>query len=174
MTSGSWFDGDGLYRQYGTAKATSEVAGEYKTYGDMREINLRIPDLTAVGSTSAAGAGIISNNVKFPTGLRIARIDIISDVAATGSGAVLNLGLIGEDRTTEIDFDGLIAALPVTSFDTVGETTSLTVGSTYAGALLGTSTSSVGYLTADYDTAAFMAGALNIRIFLYGRGTITQ
>lgn len=169
MSSGNWLDADGLYHEFGTTKAAIDVAGEYKTYGDMREINVRL-DLTGLTSSPV----IISQNLRFPTGLRIARIDIISDVAATGSGAVLDLGLQKEDRSTEIDYNGLIAALPLANVDLVGETTSLTAGSTYAGALIGTSTTDVGYLTANYNTAAFTAGAVDIRIFLYGRGTITQ
>lgn len=174
MSSGNWYNSDGLYLEYGTTKPTIDVAGEYKNFGDLREVNIRLADLTTVPVSSAAGAGIISQNFKFPTGCRIQRIEVVSDVAATGTNAVLNLGLIQEDRSTEIDFDGFIAALPLTSFDTVGETTVLTAGSTYGGALLGTSTTLVGYLTADYDTAAFTAGALNIRIFYYGRGVVTQ
>lgn len=167
---GSWMNNDGLYLEYGTTKSAIDPAGEYPTTGDFREINIRIPDMTTITASPA----IISQGFKFPTEMRIARVDIISDVAVTGTNAVLNLGLIREDRTTQLDYDGLIAAIPTTSLDAVGETTSLTVGATYAGALIGTSTSNVGYITADYDTAAFTAGAVNIRIFLYGRGTITQ
>lgn len=174
MSSGNWTNSDGLYLEFGTSKPAVDVAGEYKTYGDFREVNIRIDDLT----TLTAGAAIISQNFRFPKGCRIARVDVIADVAATGSGAVLNLGLIQEDRSTAMTgttpAQAFIAALPVTSFDAVGETTSLTVGSTYAGSFIGTSTTEVGYLTADYDTAAFTAGALNIRIFYYGRGVITQ
>lgn len=173
MSTGNWKNADGLYLEYGTTKATVAAAGEYKTYGDFREINVRL-DLTTLGTAAA----IIDNNLKFPTGTRIARVDVISDVAATGSGAVLNVGLIQEDRSTAMTgttpAQAFVAALPLANIDAVGETTSLTVGSTYAGSFLGTSTTEVGYITADYDTAAFTAGAVNIRIFLYGRGTITQ
>lgn len=169
MSSGNWKNADGLYLEFGTTKPAVDVAGEYKTYGDFREINIRL-DLTTLTSTPA----IISQNLKFPTGMRIARIDVISDVAAVGSGATIDLGLQAEDRSTEIDYNGLLAAVALTSFDTVGETVSYSVGVSGAGALMGTSTSSVGYLTANYNTAAITAGALDIRIFLYGRGVITQ
>lgn len=169
MSSGSWMNADGLYLQYGTAKPVVDVAGEYSTLGDFREINIRL-DLTTLTSTPA----IISQNLKFPTEMRIARVDIINDVAATGASATLDLGLQREDRTTELDYDGLIAQLAITSFNAAGETQSLTAGSTGAGALVGTSTTNVGYLTANYNTTAFSTGAVNIRIFLYGRGTITQ
>lgn len=169
MSSGSWKNSDGLYLEFGTTKQAVDVAGEYKTYGDFREINIRL-DLTTLTSTPA----IISQNLKFPTGCRIAQVTVITDTAATGTGATLDLGLQAEDRSTEIDYNGLIAALPLTSMDAVGETSAITVGSTGAGALLGTSTSSVGYLTANYNTAAFTAGAVDIRVFYYGRGVITQ
>lgn len=170
MSSGTWMNNDGLFLEFGTTKSTVDPAGEYKTYGDFREINIRL-DLTALTSTPV----IISNNLKFPTGERIARVDVISDVAATGAGATLDIGLKKDDRSTELDYNGLVAALPLASIDAVGETTSLTAGATYAGALLGTSTTDVGaYLTANYNTAAFTAGAVNVRIFLYGRGTISQ
>lgn len=171
MSSGTWMNGDGLFVEFGTTKVAIDPVGEYKTYGDFREVNVRIPDMTVLTSSAA----IISNNFKFPIGERIARVDVITDVACTGAGATFDLGLQKDDRSTELDYNGLVAALPLASIDAVGETTSLTAGSTYAGVLLGTSTTDVGaYLTANYNTAAFTAGALNIRIFLYGRGTITQ
>lgn len=169
MSSGNWKNADGLYLEFGTTKPAIDVAGEYKSYGDFREINIRL-DLT----TLTASPAIISQNLKFPTGMRIARIDVISDVAAVGAGATLDLGLQAEDRSTEIDYNGLLAAVALTTFDAVGETNAYTAGVSGAGALMGTSTTSVGYLTANYNTAAITAGAVNIRIFLYGRGTITQ
>lgn len=171
MVSGNWFNNDGLYLEYGTAKPTIDVAGEYKTYGDMREINIRL-DLTTLTTTPA----IISQNLKFPNGMRIARIEVIADTAATSGGTpTLDLGLQKDDRTTELDYNGLIAALALTSIDALGETNSLVVGSTGAGALMGTVLTDVGaYLTANSNSATYTAGVLNIRIFLYGRGTITQ
>lgn len=170
MSSGNWKNADGLYLEFGTTKPAVDVAGEYRTNGDFREINIRL-DPTTLSITTPT---IISQNLKFPTGMRIARIDVISDTACVGSGATLDLGLIAEDRTTEIDYNGLLAAVALTSFDTVGETNSYTVGVSGAGALMGTSTTSVGYLVANTNTALISAGALNIRIFLYGRGVITQ
>lgn len=169
MATGNWFDNTGLYQEFGVTKTTTENAGEYRSTGDMRELNIRL-DLTTLTSTPT----IILQNVRFPTGVRIAEIDVIADVAAVGATATLDLGLQAEDRATEIDYNGLIAALPVASIDAVGETTKIVVGGTGAGALIGTSTTAIGMLTANWNTAAFTAGALDIRIFYYGRGTITQ
>lgn len=170
MATGNWFNPDGLYQEFGTTKATVDPAGEYRTTGDMREMNIRL-DLTTLTTTPA----IISQNVRFPTGCRIAEIDIITDIASTSGGAAtLDLGLQAEDRATEIDYNGFVAALALTSIDAVGETQKITVGSTGAGALMGTSTTAVGYLTANANVAVYTAGAIDIRIFYYGRGTITQ
>lgn len=158
----TWLDPDGLYRKYGTTKAVPNVAGEYKTYGELREIEIKL-DLTKVTATD--GSYIVSDQVFFPKNVRIEAITVSTDVAGTGTGAVLNLGLVKTDRATEIDYNGFLAAFPLTSMDSAGETTTITAGGTYAGALIGTVNSTFdGYITADYDTAAFTAGSVFIRI----------
>lgn len=174
MSTGNWKNSDGLYLEFGTTKAAVDPAGEYKTYGDFREINVRLDLSTLTSSTSAPV--IISNNLRFPSGERIARVDLISDTAITGTSGTLDIGLIKDDRVTELDFNGLISAYTVAAAATVGTSTSVTAGTTYAGALLGTSIAAAdggGYLTANWNTTQTV-GTLNIRIFLYGRGTITQ
>jgi len=171
MTTGNWKDNDGLYRQYGTSKATNDTAGEYKNYGAVREMEITIPDMTAITSSPS----IVSNSYRFPSGMRLQEVQVITDTVCTGTGAVLNVGLIKDDRSTELDYNGLVAALPLTSLDAAGEQTTLKVGDSYAGALLGTDTTdAASYLTMDYDTAAFTAGAIRVRVRYYGHGTITQ
>jgi hypothetical protein len=50
--------------------------------------------------------------------------------------------------------------------DAIGETVTHTNGTTYAGALVGTTVgANPGYLAADYDTAAFTDGTVLIRIY---------
>lgn len=170
MTSGNWLNADGLYQKYGTSKADVETAGEYKTFGSNRVIEC-VLDLTTLGTSPA----IISDNLRFPITQQIELVEVFTETAATGTGAVLNVGLIKADRSTQLDYDGLVAGLPLTSVDTIGEKTTLNVGSTYAGALIGTATTDVGaYLCADYDTAAFTAGKVRIRVQLHGYGTITN
>lgn len=43
MSTGSWNNQDGLYLQFGTAKAIPEVGGEYLVYGETREIEQLVP-----------------------------------------------------------------------------------------------------------------------------------
>lgn len=158
----TWKNADNLYIKYGTAEGTPGHAGEYEYDGPTRMVELTL-DLTTVGSASA----IVEDNVYWPVGARLEKVDVVTITAAVGSGAVLNFGIArNSDRSTAIDADGFIAAIPTTSMDTAGETTSLTAGSTYAGALIGTTNPTyVGILVADYDTAAFTAGLVAIRLF---------
>lgn len=167
---GSWMNSDGLYLEYGTTKTSVEKAGTYRTNGELREVELTLT-LSEVGTSPA----IVSNTQIIPSGVKIQQVVVVASTAAVGATAVLNLGLQKLDRSTQIDYDGIIAALPVASIDATGEQTTLTPGATYAGALLGTTTGAdPGYLVADYDTAAFTAGVLRIRIQYYQDAVITQ
>lgn len=167
----SWLNNDKLYLKYGTSQADLNVAGEYHFDGPDHMFEVKIPDLTKVTATD--GSYILDDSFRLGKGWRIRRVEVITDTAATGSGAVLNIGIVRSDRSTEEDFNGLVAAIPQTSLTPAGKTTTLNAGDTYAGALIGANTASTaasGYLTADYDTAAFTAGAVRVRVFYYFTG----
>lgn len=160
---GSWMNNDGLYIQYGTTKSTPNVAGEYVTTGALREVEMKI-DLTALGTSPV----IISDTTIFPKSCRIEEVEVVTHTAATSTGAaVLNIGFQALDRSTEVDYDGLVAALALTSIDLAGEKTVIRVGSTSAGALLGTALSNPAYLTADYDTDNYDTGVIYVRVRFY-------
>jgi len=118
--------------------------------------------MTVLGTAAA----VMDDVTIFPKNARIERVDVITETAVTSSGSgVMNIGFNRTDRTTALDVDGLVAALPVASFNAAGETVSLTAGSTYAGALIGTTTAYAGVFVADYDTADFTAGKVVIRVY---------
>lgn len=166
----TWKNNDSLYLKYGTALQTAQTAGEFRTNAEMRELWINL-DLTTLTSSAA----IIADTTFFPTTMRIAEIVVMTHTAATSSGsATLDIGLQKTDRSTEIDYNGLVAAMPKTSIDLAGETNTLHAGDTYAGALMGTATTDVGYLTANYNTAAFTAGVVRVRVRYYGYGTISN
>lgn len=158
----TWLNKDGLYLKYGPTSIGPNTAGEY-CYDGPRHVIEAIIDLTKVTATD--GSYFVSDQVFFPKNARIESVEVLTDTAATGTGAVLNVGLCKTDRTTEIDFNGLIAALPQTSLTPAGKWTQLHEGDTDAGALIGTTTTNTGYIVADYDTAAFTAGKIVVRIF---------
>jgi len=159
---GSWNNSDGLYLKYGTDKADPNTAGEYRTNGALREIEVKIT-LTDLTSTAA----IISDAVFFPK-MRIEEVEIVTHTAATSAGSpTLDVGLIQTDRSTEIDYEAFANAVALTAIDAAGEKTVLRVGSTGAGQLIGTTTSNVGYLTANYNSAAYTAGVIYVRVRYY-------
>lgn len=156
---------DGLILKYGTDKAVANTVGEYSFDGPRHLIEITISDLTKITATD--GSFLLSDQYILPKSARIEQVDVVTETAATGSGAVLNIGLISTDLATEIDYNGLIAAVAQTVLTPAGKTTQIRTGDTYAGALLGTTTASAGYLVADYDTAAFTAGKVIVRIYYH-------
>lgn len=161
----NWLNPDGLYQKFGTNEGTETKAGQFPyTSGGANQVVEADILLTDLALTPT----VLSDGIRVPMGARIEKVEIIVVTAATGAGAVLNVGLIKDDRTTELDYDGFVAALAVTSLTPAGFTVILYEATTGNGALIGTSISLAqgpGLLTADYDTAAFTAGRIKVRIF---------
>jgi hypothetical protein len=160
----AWLNNDDLYLKFGTEKATPQTAGEYRMDGPEHMIEIKL-DLTTLTQTET----IQSDTVFFPKNARISRVDVVTHTAAA-TGTAIDVGLIrSSDRSTEIDYNGLLAAFPTGSMNADGETTKLTAGSTYAGALIGTTTSTyVGHISASMtDATAFTAGVIYVRIYYY-------
>lgn len=159
---GTWLNSDGLYIKYDRNAAEMGKAHEFRHDGPYHVMELVLDDLTELADTSA----IIDDNAFIPKNARIERVDVVTETAVTSGGsAVLNVGLIRTNRSTALDADGLVAALAIASFNAAGETVNLTAGVTSAGALIGTTLANAGLLVADYDTAAFTAGAVIVRVF---------
>lgn len=157
----AWFNNDGLYLRYGTEKTTTEVAGEYKTFGPLREIEVKI-DLATL---TTSGQTILSDTVFFPK-MRVEEVTLEVQTAATSGGsATLDVGLVSSsDRSTEIDYDGFIAAEVLTAINTAGKKITYVNGTSKAGALIGTTLASVGHLVAKAGTAVFTAGVVYVRV----------
>lgn len=161
----SYYDNAGLYRKYGPDKATAKVAGEYHQNGKLHEIELKILPATLTQTET-----ILDDTVQLPAGARIQEVEVVT-VTAAATGTAIDLGLIRSDRTTELDYDGLLAAMPLANMDAAGETgiyrKSVTVptGLTGTGALVGTTLANNGYISASMtDATAFTAGDLRITV----------
>lgn len=155
---------DGLTIKLGVSEATVGRSGEYVTDSGVRvvEFALNLVDVTS----ATAGATVIDYNATLPKGARIEQVQVITTAAVTGTNAVLNLGLKRTDLSTELDYDGLgtAAALTQTAMADVGNTLTYVDGTSNAGALVGQVLAYNGVLVADYDTAAFTAGRISVRI----------
>jgi len=165
---GNWLNNDGLYIQYGPEKAVPNTGGEYTTTGALRQIKFKI-DLTTLTELETP----LSDTVFFPK-MRVHSIDVMTHTPAA-TGVAIDLGLVQTNRSTQIDFDGFLAAFPTAQMDGVGEhiTLSLTASNIPAaaigqGALLGTTTTLPGYVTCSRTTpTAFTAGVIIVTINYY-------
>ena len=160
-----WYNSDGLYVKFGTEEATPGKVAMYEgTWGPIQICEVFLDETKLTSLSATAGATVLDYNTVLPKNARIEKVTTIVQKACTGTNAVLNVGLIRTDLTTELDYNGLIAGQILTTLDAAGERTEHVIGSTYVGALVGTTLAYNGYLVADYDTAAFTAGEIRIRI----------
>lgn len=159
----AYLDNSGLYIKIGAETTTPKVAGEPKTFGELREIDCVI-NLAALTTTLS----IIDDTNPMPTGMRIQEVEVMVDTAATSGGAAtLDIGLIRTDRTTVTDATAFVAAMPLATITPAGKKIVLNVGSTNVGTSVGTTTSTVNHIAARANTAVFTAGVVRVRIRYY-------
>src|SRR5690348_6214450 len=94
----TWLNGDGLYVKFGTAAAAVANAGEYRYDGPIHVAEVKIPDMTVLQTTD--GSTILDDAFRIGKNWRIQAVEVITDTAATGAGATLNLGIVRADRST--------------------------------------------------------------------------
>jgi hypothetical protein len=64
----AYMDVGGLHQKYGLEQVVPQVAGEFVTDGNVRVIELKLSDLTAVPSSATIIPG--TDSVNFPAGFR--------------------------------------------------------------------------------------------------------
>lgn len=162
LNSHEWINADGLKVYFGTDKARAQRGGEYSAKIGGRHVVETTIDLTTLSTTNQT---IVVDNVIIPNGAFIESVVVTATVAATSSSSgTIDIGLVDQDFSTEIDFNGLVAAMVKGSVDLIGEVNLLTAGVTYAGALVGTKITNSGYLVANLNTAAYQTGKIVVRI----------
>lgn len=174
----SWINNDGLYIKYGTEEAAVARGGEYlegTTQMNVYEFAVNRADLLSATPTilgDASGTENGSFGVVLPKGLRIQEVEVFTETAFTSSGTIgsstLVVGFKREDRSTELDHDGLLTSSFVGSaIDAAGETSIVRVGSTGAGALIGTTLANDGIVVVSNSAHAshpYTAGRAIIRV----------
>lgn len=189
MSIGSWYDNDGLLRQYGAQKAIPTTAGDYLSYGDTREIEVTI---TLANLTTTAQLIALTTFMPAGSNVFIEEVTYDTEVGMTvGSATAFSVGLgYIAANPTYTTIGGASLPTPTTISDTAfingalnatvttaGQRTTLTAGSTGAGAYIGTSSSTTtqaNYLTAKSVGGTYTAGVVKVRIRYRGIGTITQ
>lgn len=162
-TTNTWDNSDGLHVYFGKSEAVVTRGGEFEltTGRHLTEVFL---DLTALAAD--ANEYIIADNVTIPNGALIETVELMVTKVTAGTNATLDLGLVDQDRSTEIDFDGLLTNSTTTwHTGVIGTIVTYDTNTSGNGALVGTKLTNTGLLTASWDTAAFTAGTLRIRIY---------
>ena len=173
---GTWMNADGLYVKYGANEGTSQDhGGEYLTHdGSGVQVIEVVCDLASLTATET----ILNDVVFVPANAHIAWVETFT-VVAGATGTAIDVGLIARDRSTEIDYDGLLAASPVANYNAVGETARFTETYTVPASLTGTgalvgqevTTAGGGYISASRtDSTAFTAGKIKIRVAYIPKG----
>lgn len=164
-----WFNEDGLTVRFGTRSANEDedVAAQTSTAGRVQEIELVIPDLTALADDSGVNyaAGEFVNAAKIPAGASILSAELVVDTAATGTtGDDILVGAYTVSPTTGLlvveDIDGFIDAGD-------GDLANLTPAGnvvTGTGALIGGAVTGDVVVAAVQAGTAFTAGAVRVRV----------
>ena len=146
---GTWTNADGLKVLVHEAQGEINDTGS-TIHSGRRQFIYNINDATELGDTDTAASG--ATDAFIPSGAVIINAFFVVDTAFTSGGsAVLDLGLKQADGTN-IDDDGIDAAVAVASLTANAVITS-------DGADVGTRLTADAYPMATYDTAAFTAGA---------------
>ena len=176
-----WMNSDGLYVKFGADEGDILKGGHFRLAANSHvcEFIIDYTDLlsatsTILGAATAATDGVFG--VTMPKSAVIEEIETIADTAFTSSGTIgsstLELGLKkSSDRSTELDHDGFLTTSFVgSSFDAAGEKAVIRIGSTGAGALIGTALSENGVITcrnSAHGAHPYTAGKLRVRIKYY-------
>lgn len=161
LKSNKWKNADGLNVYFNKSKGEATRWGEEDVPGTNKRMTQGTIDLTLLSATDST---IVAENVVLPKGALIEQIEIITLKESTGVNSNLNLGLIKLDDTA-YDLDGLLAAGDDFNGGTdLGKVYSYVVGTTDAGAVVGTVLTEACRIVAGADTAVFTAGIIQVRI----------
>ena len=173
---GAYLNSDGLFVRLGTSESVVAKGGSdpIKNGNYEVEIDLAVADFGSATHTIPNSADVFG--IVIPKGARIEEIETFVQTAFTVSAgtvaaATVVLGLKkASDRSTELDHDGFLttsATGTALGLATAGTKTTVKVGSTGAGSLIGTTLSENGVITVANTTIAtnvISAGALKVRV----------
>lgn len=146
----------------GSARTVTRGGEVYDGSKHVTHVTIALASLPTVASGDKQ---IVAENVTIPNGAFVEEVQVLVLKETAGANANLNVGLIDQDRSTEIDFDGLLAAADAFNGGTdLGQKTVFNLGTTEVGALVGTKITNTGLIVAYADTADFTAGVVEVRI----------
>lgn len=169
LNTNEWINPDGLMVKFGTDRARKERGGEYSRLADGQHMVSLMIDLATLPTAASGNEQIQGDYYTIPNGAFITKVRVTVIEEPTTAGAPnLDLGLVDQDRTTEIDFNGLLA--DADAFETgtdLGTIVEYVKGTTEAGVLIGTQITNTGLITASPSTADWTDGTLKVDIEYY-------
>lgn len=165
----TWVNKDGLIVRFGKGNQVDAIVGKPTQYGVEQTVEAlitadRLPTFNATGTVGSYVGGY--PNVSVPAGAMIKSAVLQVNVAeASAASQTLDIGLVtspaADGTVTEVDCNGLFAALAQSAVDTVGES------NTGAGALIGTILATESYLFAHVGTANFTTLEARLTVTYY-------
>lgn len=161
-----WINSDGLVIQLGETEATLGKGGSYE---DVVGGSIVTEFVLNFGDIPLTTATVVDQSVVLPSGYILESVELVAETAVTSGGAAtIDFGLQRLDRTTELDYNGIVAALAITALNAAGKRVVIQNGSTGAGALFnGAATSFPGVFTANCLVAALTAGKVRVKLYAY-------
>lgn len=163
----NYLDKDGLFRKYGTDKTVPDSGGEFKMYGELREIEFML-DISKLTTTDQ----IINDQIFFPKTVWVEKVSIDVQVAAATITA-LNIGITSTARDSATTTSNAFLNAEVVATLALGKIIIYDATTAQHGTAVGTalSTNAPGYITANI-TGSTGTGLLKVRIF-YRSSTVT-
>jgi hypothetical protein len=161
-----WVNADGLRVPFHKKQGEATKVGFYRESGNGRHVASVVVDLAGLPTAASGNEQIQGDQVYIPNGAFIEKVTVTVIKEPTTSGSPnLDLGLVDQDFSTEIDFNGLLAAADAFESGTdLGAQVEYVKGTTEAGALIGTKLTNTGIITASADTADWTAGKLLVEV----------
>lgn len=156
-----WTNSDGLAVGFGTRDSETTGSAKVVTAGKRQEIVMRLK-LSELGD--AIDANDLINAPVIPAGSVILSANLRVIDAATGTNAVLDIGIAKASDGTDLNDDGIDAAIA----------TATLVNAYYVacdGAEIGAEMAYDTKLYASYDTAAFTGGVVEVTVTYIAPGT---
>lgn len=165
-TNGSYLNDDGLLVKLPAGASFVNRGGNHQS-SDGKHMTEVFIDLSALPTAASGDEQIVLENVVIPSGAFIEKVEVFVTKEPTTAGAPnLDLGFVKTDRSTELDFNGLLAAADAFEAGTdLGVLVTYDTATTEAGALIGTQLTDDGILTASADTADWTAGVIRVRVY---------
>lgn len=175
----TWTNVDGLVVKFGKERGDESRGGEINSIGrhvieftiDYRDA-LSATDAVLGSSTINGGPGTFG--VVVPKGARIEALETVVSTPFTSSGTIGSSTLLigtkkASDLSTQLDHDGFTTASFVGGvLDAAGERVYVTIGTTGAGAQIGTTLAEAGVISVSNSAHAshpYTAGVLNCRLY---------